>query len=163
MIEGLKPYAEYKESGLAWVPKIPTTWETARNGNLFQQRNETHRSELPVLEVSLRTGVRIRNFDTSKRKQVMADFGKYKRAAAGDNATSPACPDCGKPMRRRTAGKGPRAGLDFWGCSAYPECKGILPIAEITDPPNESDRSDPSDSSSQTTPRTSAWLKTKSP
>ncbi|MGL4399338.1 MAG: restriction endonuclease subunit S [Luteolibacter sp.] len=38
------------------------------------------------MEVSLRTGVRIRNFDTSKRKQVMADFGKYKRAAAGDIA-----------------------------------------------------------------------------
>jgi type I restriction enzyme S subunit len=86
MIEGLKPYAKYKESRLTWVPKIPTTWETARNGNLFQQRNETHRSELPVLEVSLRTGVRIRDFDTSKRKQVMADFGKYKRAAAGDIA-----------------------------------------------------------------------------
>lgn len=41
-------------------------------------------------------------------------------------ADSPACPDCGKPMRRRTAGKGTRAGHHFWGCSAYPQCKGMV-------------------------------------
>jgi restriction system protein len=36
---------------------------------------------------------------------------------------SPACPQCEKPMRRRKSAKG-----DFWGCSAYPECKGLRPI-----------------------------------
>ncbi|MEI7902412.1 MAG: four helix bundle suffix domain-containing protein [bacterium] len=35
---------------------------------------------------------------------------------------SPECPQCGKPMRRRTSAKG-----DFWGCSAFPECKGTSP------------------------------------
>ena len=53
MIEGLKPYAEYKESGLPWLDVIPTHWQTARNGNLFQQRNDTRHPDLPVLEVSL--------------------------------------------------------------------------------------------------------------
>ncbi len=36
---------------------------------------------------------------------------------------SPDCPLCGKPMRRRTSAKG-----DFWGCSAFPDCKGARPI-----------------------------------
>ncbi|MFO0429530.1 MAG: restriction endonuclease subunit S, partial [Planctomyces sp.] len=61
-------------------------WRTVRNGSLFLQRNETNFPLLPILEVSLRTGVRIRNFETSNRKQVMSDFSKYKRAVSGDLA-----------------------------------------------------------------------------
>jgi len=37
----------------------------------------------------------------------------------------PLCPVCGKPMRRRTAGK---TASQFWGCSAYPNCKGTRAI-----------------------------------
>jgi four helix bundle suffix protein len=37
-------------------------------------------------------------------------------------ATAPDCPQCGKPMRRRKSAKG-----DFWGCSAFPDCKGTRP------------------------------------
>jgi restriction system protein len=40
----------------------------------------------------------------------------------------PACPHCGKPMRKRTAKSGPRTGKAFWGCSGYPQCRGIRPI-----------------------------------
>jgi four helix bundle suffix protein len=40
----------------------------------------------------------------------------------------PACPKCGKLMTLRTAQKGARAGKQFWGCSNYPECKGIVDI-----------------------------------
>jgi type I restriction enzyme S subunit len=57
-----------------------------RNGRLFAQRNETGHPDLPILEVSLRTGVRVRDLDNSKRKQMMDDRGKYKRAAIGDIA-----------------------------------------------------------------------------
>jgi restriction system protein len=38
----------------------------------------------------------------------------------------PACPECGKPMVLRTARRGANAGSQFWGCSAYPACKGTL-------------------------------------
>lgn len=31
----------------------------------------------------------------------------------------------GKPMVLRTARKGARAGSQFWGCPAYPGCKGV--------------------------------------
>ncbi|HWU39979.1 MAG TPA: four helix bundle suffix domain-containing protein, partial [Candidatus Acidoferrum sp.] len=42
--------------------------------------------------------------------------------------TLPACPLCGKPMALRTARKGNKAGLQFWGCSGYPKCKGVRPL-----------------------------------
>lgn len=51
-----------------------------------------------------------------------------KRIAAREQQKStgfPNCPLCGKPMRRRTSAKG-----DFWGCSAFPDCKGTRPLQE---------------------------------
>jgi four helix bundle suffix protein len=39
----------------------------------------------------------------------------------------PDCPVCGKIMALRTARKGKKAGLQFWGCTGYPECKGTMP------------------------------------
>ncbi|MCS5700324.1 restriction endonuclease subunit S [Cyanobium sp. FGCU-52] len=84
MIEDLKPYPQYKDSGLPWLGEVPAHWEIRRNGGLFQQRNDSGANELPILEVSLRTGVRVRDFATSKRKQVMTDRSKYKRAGQGD-------------------------------------------------------------------------------
>jgi len=52
----------------------------------------------------------------------------------------PACPVCGKEMRKRTAGKGSNAGKAFWGCSGYPDCRGLLSMSD------ESDKSDASGS-----------------
>lgn len=43
---------------------------------------------------------------------------------------APACPECGKPMARRQARIGKNAGREFWGCTGYPECKGVREKAE---------------------------------
>ena len=40
-----------------------------------------------------------------------------------NGAPAPECPQCGKPMRRRNSAKG-----EFWGCSAYPDCRGSKPV-----------------------------------
>jgi len=40
----------------------------------------------------------------------------------------PSCPQCGRPMALRTARKGKATGKQFWGCSGYPECKGVLRV-----------------------------------
>ncbi len=82
----LSPYPEYKNSGQPWAEKIPAHWDLLRNGRLFSQRNETGYGDLPILEVSLKTGVRVRDMDNGKRKQMMSDREKYKRAAQGDIA-----------------------------------------------------------------------------
>lgn len=86
MIGELKPYPAYKESGLPWLRQVPAHWSVVRNGSLFGQRSQTGYSELPILEVSLKTGVQVRNFGADKRKQIMSDLGKYKRAVKGDLA-----------------------------------------------------------------------------
>lgn len=36
----LKPYAEYKRSGLPWVPEIPSHWELTRNKNVMRLKKE---------------------------------------------------------------------------------------------------------------------------
>lgn len=40
----------------------------------------------------------------------------------------PSCPQCGKPMVLRTAKTGKNLGKQFWGCSDYPDCKGVLKL-----------------------------------
>lgn len=80
------PYLSYQASGLPWAPSIPEGWQVLRNGRLFAHRVETGFPDLPILEVSLRTGVRVRDMQNLKRKQVMSQKEKYKRAAKGDIA-----------------------------------------------------------------------------
>ncbi|SHF93348.1 Topoisomerase DNA binding C4 zinc finger [Microbulbifer donghaiensis] len=38
------------------------------------------------------------------------------------------CPKCGNQMIKRTSKRGSKAGKQFWGCSAFPQCKTIQPI-----------------------------------
>jgi len=40
----------------------------------------------------------------------------------------PPCPLCGKIMVVRTAKSGKNAGNQFWGCSGYPDCKGVVKL-----------------------------------
>ena len=48
---------------------------------------------------------------------------KRLEAREGQKNTGPECPVCSKPMRQRKSAKG-----DFWGCSAFPDCKGTRPV-----------------------------------
>ena len=60
----------------------------------------------------------------------------------------PACPQCGNPMRLKTARRGKTAGTRFWGCPDYPNCTGTRPLETIKTPAAASDpsnRSDPSE------------------
>lgn len=49
------------------------------------------------------------------------------RESPGGSPT-PVCPDCGGDMIKRTARHGDRAGMTFWGCARYPDCRGIVAI-----------------------------------
>ncbi len=60
----------------------------------------------------------------------------------GASVRLPACPLCGKLMALRTARKGKHAGSQFWGCTAYPACKGTRPLEGGDDRTDRSDRTD---------------------
>ncbi len=64
---------------------------------------------------------------------------------SGTSGPLPACPLCGNPMVLRTARKGKHAGSQFWGCTAYPACKGTQPLNGSDDRTDRSDQSDRSD------------------
>ncbi|MBN1906285.1 MAG: four helix bundle protein [Deltaproteobacteria bacterium] len=51
-------------------------------------------------------------------------YDQPKEADLPDPA--PPCPLCGKAMVVRTAKSGKSAGNRFWGCSDYPDCKGVV-------------------------------------
>lgn len=38
----------------------------------------------------------------------------------------PLCPICSQKMIKRTAKKGRNAGNTFWGCSKFPDCRGVI-------------------------------------
>jgi type I restriction enzyme S subunit len=87
MIEDLKPYPQYKDSGLPWLGEVPSHWETARSKRLFRQRKEFAQSDdqqlsatqafgvIPQALYEQRTGYRVVKISMhlDKRKHVQAD------------------------------------------------------------------------------------------
>ncbi len=51
-------------------------------------------------------------------------------SAAVPDAAAIMCPICNSPMVLRTAKRGARAGKQFYGCSNYPACHGIVNVGE---------------------------------
>jgi type I restriction enzyme S subunit len=83
---GLDAAVPLKPSGIDWLGDIPEHWDLRRNGRLFRLRRAKGDPSLPVLEVSLRTGVRERGMNADGRKQMTGDLADYQRAHVGDIA-----------------------------------------------------------------------------
>lgn len=68
MIEGLKPYPEYKESSIPWANSLPSGWQTERAKRLFTKMQRPVRPEDEVVTcfrdgmVTLRKNRRLRGF-----------------------------------------------------------------------------------------------------
>jgi hypothetical protein len=60
-------------------------------------------------------------------QEVLRDAATVLREVVALPAYPPSCPDCGREMVRRRAGRGARKGSTFWGCRAYPSCTGTRP------------------------------------
>ena len=74
-----------------------------------------------AMEQQLRDGT----FGTPDAEPLPSIFPSRPAASPGSAPTSapespPACPECGRAMVHRTS----RDGKPFWGCSAYPQCRG---------------------------------------
>jgi hypothetical protein len=58
-----------------------------------------------------------------------ADSTTRKLDSVNKTTETPLCPQCSAPMVRREAKRGANAGDLFWGCSAFPKCRGMLSIS----------------------------------
>ncbi|WP_372972627.1 nuclease-related domain-containing protein [Marinobacter sp.] len=51
---------------------------------------------------------------------------RHVKAIVEAKSNAVACPKCGGEMVRRVGKRGENAGKDFWGCGAFPKCRGVL-------------------------------------
>jgi len=81
---GLNPSAALRDSGIPWLGEIPAHWQTRRVAWLFRERDEREEPDLPLLEVSINSGVVRRELLEDRIESTAADFNTYKVARAGD-------------------------------------------------------------------------------
>lgn len=86
---GLNPTAPMKNSDVEWIPETPETWTPFRMSALFREVAETGYPDLPILTVSINTGISDGelNDDQLERKVNRSDDRSvYKRVLKGDIA-----------------------------------------------------------------------------
>jgi len=85
MIDGLKPYPEYKDSGLPWAEKVPSHWQLLPNRGLIRKRKvlvgKNHKN-FRLLSLTKR-GVIVRDVANGKGKW-SSDMGTSQEVRAGD-------------------------------------------------------------------------------
>ena len=87
MLDGLKPYPAYKESGVPWLGKVPEHWEIRQNRELFAVINDRHRSEEQMLSVTISRGVVCQRdllHSGGKKDGSNEDKSNYKLVLPGD-------------------------------------------------------------------------------
>lgn len=86
-MNGLKNERKMKNSEVAWLGNIPEEWKVYRIANLYQERSESGLEDLPILTVSINTGVSDREIADEEKDRVFVrseDRTKYKRVYPGD-------------------------------------------------------------------------------
>lgn len=93
---------------------------------LFQNKIEYSRLKRgkQTNEVHLTNLNKQHNLETTKTP----DISEIVNQDNHENRNIPLCPKCNSIMQLRTAKQGKNAGNQFWGCSQYPKCKGIVNI-----------------------------------
>ena len=89
MIEGLKPYPEYKESGQEWLGKVPAHWSVLPNRALFDEVKDRDHPKEEMLSVTITRGiVRQKALLDGSSKKDSSNLNKsaYKLVQPGDIA-----------------------------------------------------------------------------
>lgn len=81
---GLNPKAPTKPSGVDWLESVPSHWKIQRCATVFVEKDERGEPDLPLLNVSLNTGVTLRVFSEDKIESVAADLATMKIARKDD-------------------------------------------------------------------------------
>jgi len=86
---GLNPSAPMKDSGIDWIGQIPAHWEVRRNFVLFREMKVSGHADLPVLSVSIHSGVSSEELsDEANIRSIIKieDRTSYKEVKPGDVA-----------------------------------------------------------------------------
>lgn len=59
------------------------------------------------------------------KRETTYNKSSTQKTAPQTNPNAPLCPNCQKPMVLRT---NKLKGNQFWGCSGFPQCRGVLPL-----------------------------------
>ena len=87
--KGIRPNRSMKDSGVDWLGKVPADWNVYRIANLYDERNESGEDSLPILSVSINTGISDHEVADEERARIFVrseDKSKYKRVYPGDLA-----------------------------------------------------------------------------
>ncbi|MBX3062926.1 MAG: DUF2726 domain-containing protein [Anaerolineae bacterium] len=104
--------------------------QIGRNSSDEIKNNALESAGLPLLRIKAARGYDV----TELRAKLTTTWLAPKQIAlvtiADENnlTTAPSCPKCGSKMVLRTATQGERKGEPFYGCSTYPQCRGIVHI-----------------------------------
>lgn len=84
--KGLSPEAPMRDSGIDWIGNIPAHWEVLRNAALFEERKDAGQENLPVLSVSIHSGVSSKELNADKNIRSVVkieDRTAYKEVLRG--------------------------------------------------------------------------------
>lgn len=87
--KGIRPNRPMKDSGVEWIGEIPADWKVFRIANLYDERNESGSDDLPILTVSINSGISDHEVADEDQARVFVrseDKTKYKRVYPGDLA-----------------------------------------------------------------------------
>lgn len=86
MIQDLKPYVDYQDSGSLPLGGVPAHWQIRSMGSLTSPRSERNRADLPLLSVVREKGVilRSRGGDDDNHNFIPDDLSNYKAVRKGD-------------------------------------------------------------------------------
>ena len=80
MIAGLKPYAETKDSDVAWLGDVPAHWETRKLRTVLRSETSRNQPNLPLLSVVRAKGVVLRDVSSKEENHnfIPDDLTNYK-------------------------------------------------------------------------------------
>ncbi len=79
-------------------------------------------ADVDAILSKINAGMLTRSFKTNR------EHAKHVNQIVSEKKKESVCPKCGSPMVLREAKNGQNAGNQFWGCSRFPQCKGVLKI-----------------------------------
>ena len=85
MIADLKPYPEYKASGLPWLGQVPSHWEISPFSGVARLKSVVNQTHRELLSVYLQRGVvKFSDVDEKRTNGTSEDLSRYQAVDPGD-------------------------------------------------------------------------------